>query len=166
DVALITALLLRRNRDLHDETARPRIGNTERTQREQRERWHDLPLTPGSIWCERTNEPFDDQAKQRRRRERGILLWQVPVGDRSRDQRGKFAGERAPKRQPCRFKLSVYRLGDHRASTTAMAQRPRRKRRDRRGNRGQRAGRCCSGAAQNGDLALRYLSNQCRNQIR
>ena len=149
--------LIFRQHGLHHQAAGAGIDHAEAPQREQGKRLHRLPRARrivDVIRRERTDQPFEQHADQRRSRKTGVLLRQMAPVDGRADARFDLAGKLAAIKPAHRVGFDVDRLGDHRPGELAVAQRPRPKRSDGGDQRRQRSGRGVGGLPHRRDLAL------------
>ena len=61
----------------HHQPPRPRIGDAERAQRNERQRLHHGALAARGVRRQRSDQSFDEKPDQRRRAQRRVLLRQM-----------------------------------------------------------------------------------------
>ena len=154
-----------RHRRLHHKTAGAGVGHAEPTQRRQRQRLYDVPLTARGVRRKRTDKPFNKKSGQRRRGERHVLLGETALSDRGRNPGREFGGKRPAKRNARRIEFGIDRLGDGGISQPTLAQRSHREGHDRSRERGQRTRRPVRGVAERANLAVGEFGQQRRNEV-
>ena len=100
---------------LHHQSARARIDDAERAQRQQRKCLYLRACRPGIIrgtGCERPDQPLDQRPDQRGRRERGILVGKMAASECGTDARFERTRERTAVGHPRGVDLRLDRLRD------------------------------------------------------